>query len=101
MDSNVMTRTRSAAVTAGCIAGDALAGAWVALPLCSAVGVARRLQAPETAVHGTGLPFAGTSEQVSGAFTTAAYVGVFAGQAALVGVRTTDLPGTPPRGAPV
>ena len=96
MDSNVMTRTRSAAVTAGCIAGDALAGAWVALPLCSAVGVARRLQAPETAVHGTGLPFAGMSEQPS----TNAYAGV-AGTAVFAGVRSTDLPGLPPRGAPV
>jgi hypothetical protein len=89
VDSNVMTRTR-------------LASAWAATPTCSVPGAeGPRLQAPKGAGHGTGLSIAGTSEQVSGAFTTAAYAGVFAGQAALVGVRTTDLPGTPPRGAPV
>ena len=89
MDSNVMTRTR-------------LASARAATFTCRVLGAeGPRLQAPRGAVHGTGLSIAGTSEQVSGAFTTAAYVGVFAGQAALVGVRTTDLPGTPPRGAPV
>ena len=89
MDSTVMTRTR-------------LATAWAATPTCRVVGLeGPRLQAPKGAVHGTGLSIAGTSEQVSGAFTTAAYAGAVAGQAALVSVRSTDLPGSPPRGAPV
>jgi hypothetical protein len=90
VDSTVMTRTRPAA-------------AWAdpcAMPACSVVDVqGPRLQAPTGAAHGTGLPVAGRSEQLSELSTTA-YAGV-AGTAAFVGVRTTDLPGTPPRGAPV
>lgn len=45
--------------------------------------------APNAAAHGTGLSFAGTA-------AAAAVV-----EAAVAGVRTTDLPGSPPRGAPV
>ncbi|MCW2681336.1 MAG: hypothetical protein JWM62_2737 [Frankiales bacterium] len=46
--------------------------------------------APDAAAQGTGLSFAGT-----------AVVPAAAAQAAVAGVRTTDLPGSPPRGAPV
>ena len=79
MDSNTMTRMRPTST-------------WTEGPC---------LQAPKGAVHGTGLSIAGTSEQVSGSFTTAVYADVLAGSAAFAGVRSTDLPGLPPRGAPV
>ena len=46
--------------------------------------------APNAGVQGTGLSFAGTS------YLTAAVAEV-----AVAGVRTIDLPGSPPRGAPV
>ena len=66
--------------------------------LSSYVALAQSITAPKTAVHGTGLPFAGTSVA-----TTAAGANVLAGAAtaAVAGVRSTDLPGPPPRGAPV
>ena len=56
--------------------------------LSSYVALAQSCSAPKTAAHGTGLPFAGT-------------FAVVAGTAAVAGVRNIDLPGSPPRGAPV
>ena len=53
--------------------------------LSSYVAVEHSCTAPKTAAHGTGLSFAGTS----------------AAQVAVLGARVTDLPGSPPRGAPV
>ena len=89
VDSTVMTRTRPAA-----------AWAVTCMPACSVVDVqGPRLQAPTGAAHGTGLPVAGRSEQVSGR-STAAYAGVVAGPAAHSGVLVNEFP-APPRGAPV
>ncbi len=55
--------------------------------------------APGAAAQGTGLSFAGLSTAV----LAAAFAGAAAEVAAVVtaGVRNTDLPGSPPRGAPV
>ena len=58
--------------------------------LSSYVALAQSCTAPKTAVHGTGLPFAGTSAVLFGG----------AAPAAVAGVRNIDLP-VPPRGAPV
>ena len=49
--------------------------------------------APIAVAQGTGLSFAGTSVVPAAAEAAAALVPA--------GVRTTDLPGSPPRGAPV
>lgn len=53
--------------------------------LSSYVAIAQSCTSPNVAGHGTALSFAGSS----------------AAQVALAGVRVTDLPGSPPRGAPV
>ena len=52
--------------------------------------------APTWTKQGTSVPFAGSSAGI-GAVVPAAH----AAQAAVAGVRVTDLPGSPPRGAPV
>jgi hypothetical protein len=53
--------------------------------LSAYVALAQSCTAPNAAGHGTGVSFAGSSPA----------------QAVLVDVRTIDLPGSPPRGAPV
>jgi len=89
VDKVTLTKTRPASI-------------WTVPSACGLVGAeGPRLQAPTGAVHGTGLSVAGTSEQFTGACTNAMYAGGFAGSAAFAGVRTTDLPVSPPRGAPV
>jgi hypothetical protein len=62
-----------------------------ATDLCCYVALAQSCDGPNVAGHGTGLPFAGMSS-----IGTAA-----AAQAVAADVRTTVLPGSPPRGAPV
>ena len=47
--------------------------------------------APNSWTQGTSVPFAGAAAATS----------AHAAQAAVAGVRVTDLPGSPPRGAPV
>jgi hypothetical protein len=91
VDSNTMTKTR-------------LASIWPVPSPCSAVGAeGPRLQAPNGAEHRTGLSIAGTCQRLSGASmaNVTPYTAGLAGSAAFAGVRTTDLPGSPPRGAPV
>jgi hypothetical protein len=98
VDSNTMTKTRPAS-------------AWAVLPVCSRFGAeGLRLQAPISSAHGTGLSIAGMSERDNGASAAGSTylpsnlpsnAAGFAGSVAFAGVRTTDLPGSPPRGAPV
>jgi hypothetical protein len=91
VDSNTMTKTRPAP-------------AWAVVPVCSQLGAeGRRLQAPNSALHGTGLSIAGSSERLRGhsMAPVTPYTAGVTGSAAFAGVLTTDLPGSPPRGAPV
>jgi hypothetical protein len=91
VDSNLMTRTRPAS-------------AWTVASVCTPVGAeGSRLQAPKSGVHGTGLSIAGTCHRQSAEATVLSTygAGVPAGSAAFAGVRSTDLPVSPPRGAPV
>lgn len=54
--------------------------------------------APNPAAQGTGLSSAGSSPALA---ATAHCAVAAAAQVAVAGVRSTDLPGSPPRGAPV
>lgn len=75
VDSNPMTSTPAAGLSV-----------WVATAHSS-------FTAPKTREHGTGLPFAGYAAAVPAARPAA--------QVAVLGARVIDLPGSPPRGAPV
>lgn len=59
--------------------------------LASYVVRERACTAPSSWTQGTSVPFAGTAARTS----------AHAAQAAVAGVRVADLPGSPPRGAPV
>jgi hypothetical protein len=63
------------------------------------------LRVPNSSEHGTGVSVAGPSQRwIAPTATVMTYGGGFGAtslRAAFAGVRFTDLPGTPPRGAPV
>ena len=65
-----------------------------ALSFAARVRPAATSVSPNASAHGTGLPFAGY-------IAAAATAAVPAAQVAVLGARTTDLPGPVPRGAPV
>jgi hypothetical protein len=88
VDSTTMTKSRPAVA-----------------PATPALGCASPLRVPNSREDGTGLSVAGPSQRwIAPTATVMTYgggSGATSHRAAFAGVRFTDLPGTPPRGAPV